>query len=68
MNADLDWFKLQRTTKHLSKSFPQFLLAGPVLWSVLAKLLYLSVPLYCTVRNTIFLEDDIVHAAQDWDS
>ena len=33
MNADLDLFKLQHTTKHISKSYPQFLLAGPVLWS-----------------------------------
>ena len=25
MNAELDWFKLQRTTKYISKSYPQFL-------------------------------------------
>ena len=29
---------LQRTTKHLSKNYPQFLPAGPAaLWSVLVK-------------------------------
>ena len=45
---------LQHTTKHISKKYPQFLLSSPVLWSVVAKWLFLSVPLYYIVRNTIF--------------
>ena len=31
------WFDLQRTTKHISESSPQFLLSDPVLWSMSTK-------------------------------
>ena len=54
MGAEQDWLMIFNVhwTKHIWERYPQFILAGPVLWSVPAKYLFLSVRLSYTVRNT----------------
>ena len=52
MNADLDWFIFAAI--HISESYwPQFLQADPVLLSVPAKWLFLSVPFFYTFPDVI---------------
>ena len=49
----IEWFKFATYNEAYLKKYPQFLLSGPVLWTVVAKWLFLSVPLHYIVLNRV---------------